>query len=601
VSEQKITLLLGEAHGDPPTPWSPARQGQVWTTSRPVEDPGDGPRPLPALVTMGRGENTPLILLNMEHAGVVSLAGATRDRIDTMRTMALELAVSPLADAIHVLCVGFANELDGFERVTVLASLDEAAALIRRHAADAAEACAELSAVAGRAREAGDWNTWAPLVVFAPEASAEECDELLAAANTTADGGVVAVVTAQDVHTVYELAVTADTIKLPTLDQVLTRRNVSADEATGVWDLIEDARTDQVEPDADLFDDAAYGTVSMFPAGRDTRGDRDVYGPADDADLADVAHLDHGHHQHHFAELDDGYDDEDTLATDIDLRDQDPADGDDESDPLPVLDHDWVLRVLGPVELLRSVDGSTETPGRGGGWALLSYLAFHRAGVPWDTLFEAAWRGDQPANPKRRVNANIAELRQRLGIDTVTGELHIPNLPSNGQGRYTLGPRVITDWEQFQALVEFAARHEDERDRALHAALELVRGEPFEGAQIPWVEGPTEQHLRQAVTKTARTYGQRALEENRLHDVEWGALTGLAADRYDAALHGIRLRAAIAADDAHHVDDVWNYYVASASADDGKVESSSDLDPELAELYGAFRRRNPLNWAKTAG
>jgi hypothetical protein len=489
--------------------------------------------------------------------------------------------------------------------------------LIHRRAEDASELAASvgLRAAAGRARELDDWDSWAPLVVFAPDASPEECDQLVEAARRTSDAGVIAVVTDQAVDSAYQLHVTGPTMRVPNLDRPLTRRNVTRSEAAQIWQLVDDARTDTTADAPHLLE--AYANVHHLPVTSDA-GDDDVDLDEPDDQVGDQptgpawpglyrAHVDAGSaDDDEFADEDDeGDDDVDPYGQDYGWGGDEDLDepDDDEDAELPVLDHDWMINVLGPVEV-RPTGGDPVKFGRGGWLSTLTFLAFHRGGALWDQLYESHWRDDDPQDPrrmKRRVNANVTEIRTALGVDSVTGELHIPNVPSTGNGLYRLGPRVICDYDQFLALVEFARAEPGRALDALHAALELVRGAPFEAAVIPWVQGAQEQELALRVSETARTLCQIAFDAGDLDEVEWAALTGLRSDQHDTHLHRLRLRAAIAREDIDHVHTVFRYYTACASDEDHQPECHSSLDGELVELYEAFRRTHETSWAQTAG
>ena len=206
-----IIVLLAEPHPNAPGPF--VAHKNVWTLDRTVELP-EGPAsavaPLPALVTVGHTSRSQL-LLDLEHAGVVNITGTRVDVEATMATMALELAASPLADQLDIICVGFGSQLAVFQRVTVVDSLDAVANRIRSYAADVDEVAGdELTAVSGRVNDIGG-DTWTPLVVFAPDADAS----LLTEARRTNGAGVTAVVTA-DRSATWQLHVEGDQLQIPT-------------------------------------------------------------------------------------------------------------------------------------------------------------------------------------------------------------------------------------------------------------------------------------------------------------------------------------------------------------------------------------------------
>jgi hypothetical protein len=168
------------------------------------------------------------VVIDLEQAGIVNLAGPPDEIMATMETMALELAVSPLADTIEILCVNFGHQLAGFERVTVVDNIVDAADLIATHDTDAAElaAAAGMSALEGRVREIGG-NASAPVVVFAPNSN--HAAAIAAAANHTPAAGVTAVVTG-DTAAIWQVRLSRGHIEIPHVNMTLLRRNLTADE-----------------------------------------------------------------------------------------------------------------------------------------------------------------------------------------------------------------------------------------------------------------------------------------------------------------------------------------------------------------------------------
>jgi len=124
-----ITLLLTE----PATPSSPFITGPAPThwildPADTVEHDTDVPAPFPTLVTLGRNNDGDLVLIDLERAGAMTLAGESDDVRGVLSAMAIELAGSRLADHLDVTVVGLSNDLVrylGAGRLHDASSLDE--------------------------------------------------------------------------------------------------------------------------------------------------------------------------------------------------------------------------------------------------------------------------------------------------------------------------------------------------------------------------------------------------------------------------------------------------------------------------------------------
>ncbi|GAA4872442.1 BTAD domain-containing putative transcriptional regulator [Kitasatospora terrestris] len=71
------------------------------------------PAPYPALVTLGCSPDGSVVLADLETVRLVHLSGHPDDAEDVLRTLAVELAHSPLADRLHLHLVGVAADLPG--------------------------------------------------------------------------------------------------------------------------------------------------------------------------------------------------------------------------------------------------------------------------------------------------------------------------------------------------------------------------------------------------------------------------------------------------------------------------------------------------------
>jgi len=476
------------------------------------------------------------MLLDLEHAGVVNLTGPPDEITATMATMALELAASPLADSIEILCVGFGNQLAGLERVTVTDDIIDAARRIAAHDADAAElaAAAGMTALQGRVQGIGG-DAWAPLVVFAPNPS--HSTALAAAASSTPAAGVTAVVTGYD-DAAWQMRLVAEKIQIPHLNLTLRRRNLTAVELATICDLVEDARNPAVSEGPDL--------VAVI-TGRAA-----------------------------------------TVGNEVDPRQAEEPDIVDQPTPTPdkpPWDVDYVVEILGGLRVTR-VEGEVVRFERSACPDLLAYLTQHRSGVTIDTTMEALWPNAEPN--QRRAN-NIGSIaRSTLGIDP-RGNAYLPKVGIDGL--YRLSERVGCDYDRFIDLVDYATNLQPaDAVEILREGLSLVRGAPFDGiGKSDWAHLTglyTEAVL--AIDEAARTMATLALDVlDRPDDASWATTRGLQANPTSSELYLLRLRAAISRSDGLEADAVYVQYQTVMETDD-----DSHLDERMIELYESYRHSN---------
>lgn len=116
---------------------------------------------------------------------------------------------------------------------------------------------------------------------------------------------------------------------------------------------------------------------------------------------------------------------------------------------------------------------------------IVAFLALHPEGVHPTVLAGAVW--PLGVTPEVR-DANIERARVWLGSDREGGH----RLRESLDGRLSLGPDVVCDWDGFRHLVIASRRAEFPRDEIdlLRRALKLVRGQAFEDAprgRYAWV------------------------------------------------------------------------------------------------------------------
>jgi DNA-binding SARP family transcriptional activator len=219
--------------------------------------------------------------------------------------------------------------------------------------------------------------------------------------------------------------------------------------------------------------------------------------------------------------------------------------------------------LLGPVEVAGGDMSALEPSRRMAALAVLAYMAAHDRPVNADELGGALWpldaTKDNLGGPQRKTVMNvISRARLVLGYGARGQE----RLAYSAQG-YRLVPEVTSDWARFETLVA-RARLASPADAigALRIALELVRGEPFGGAlSSQFFEWVASEHLDLMLTArvadTAEDLGELALEAGDFETVLWAVGKGLQLDPTREELFRLWMHALGRSDRPAKVDDVY--------------------------------------------
>ena len=192
-----------------------------------------------------------------------------------------------------------------------------------------------------------------------------------------------------------------------------------------------------------------------------------------------------------------------------------------------------VVRVLGPVD----VHGAARPFTRAWSLDLVVYLAMHPRGATSEGWATALWPDRLPAEATR--HSTVSAARRTLGR-AAAGHDH---LPRSGRGRLGLAPSVTSDWAQFRAL---AALEGPAAPDGWTAALDLVRGRPFDGLRSPdWVvlDG-VEAEVQDAIVHLATRVAEHLLASGDGRGAERGLRKALLASPYDERLYRLLLVAA---------------------------------------------------------
>lgn len=213
--------------------------------------------------------------------------------------------------------------------------------------------------------------------------------------------------------------------------------------------------------------------------------------------------------------------------------------------------------------------------------AVLAYIALH-APVASDRVEDAVWITPTASRRKRLANT-VSETRSVLGA---------ANLPISVDGRYRVGPGVVTDVDLFDRRLEHAAQQDDIPAVAtLRGALELVDGPVFTYRSVDrmsyvWVDVDnwiSTWELK--VTDTAEELAQRYLDLGDTEGAVWAARRGLRTCQTHARLTRLLMQAHIAGGDRLAAERVLKSHRAALEKLelDDEGEDLPDLWPEAIQ------------------
>jgi DNA-binding SARP family transcriptional activator len=234
---------------------------------------------------------------------------------------------------------------------------------------------------------------------------------------------------------------------------------------------------------------------------------------------------------------------------------------------------DVEVAVLGSVEIRGAARAFTRA------WAreLVVYLAVHPTGASNDVWSTALWPDRVMAPSSLHSTASVA--RRALG-KTREGIDHLPR----SHGRLALGPSVGTDWDRFLTL----STSEDPDE--WRAALELVRGRPFDGLRsTDWaILDGTAPSMESAIVDLSGRLAGACLRAGDPRGAEWSARRGLLVSPYDERLYRMLLRAADAAGNPGGVESVMVELVRVVA---DEIEPIESVHPSTLALYRSLSRR----------
>lgn len=247
----------------------------------------------------------------------------------------------------------------------------------------------------------------------------------------------------------------------------------------------------------------------------------------------------------------------------------------------PAPDVDIEVRVLGPVE----VHGAPPI-NRRRTVELIAYLALHPKGVTASQLKTAIWPGAMPTQDT--FNVTVHRARAALGVDR-DGKHQLPHAVTSDVG-YTVGPHVTTDLARFTDLVSRSrsAADGDEECGLLRQALDLLRGQPFEGVRgYDWAftEG-TVVEAEAIIADSAHRLAQLALDRGDADLATWAAMQGLKSVPGSEPLYRDRMEAAHLNGDPAAVDRIVEELCRYVET----LDPLDDLHPDTVDLWHRIGR-----------
>ncbi|AEV86773.1 Otogelin [Actinoplanes sp. SE50] len=570
-----VSLILTRPCPNPPAPW--IADGTAWTLPADADpgEPDDLLAPLPTLVTIGSQPGQHL-LLDLERLGQLTIVGASDNTAALLRYLITELACNQWSDDAEIIIAGF--EPDEAEllaalnpdRIQASTAVPTATSRLRRRCAavtTALHAAGVADTLTGRLTDIGE--AWAPHVLVAADPSEHdrtELDELGQQLTTLGRCSVASVVATTTLGAATDnghvltlldngvLQITLADGGAPFLAATIRAAALPRTELAPLADIMTQARStsDEPVPAAPEPEPWAQGTDAagsllphhLFAAEPSPTPPTPAVDPAppqpEPEQPADS-----------LTEPGTAVDDPITSIVLVDTRQparhepptiprqqRPPVDGDLDADLRAWHNQDPtrpLISILGPV----AVTAPGTEPDRRRFYAEIVVLLAGRGtrGITGDQMSDALWPDQQISPSSRRVA--IARVRRWLG-DTPTGELWLPDM---GPDRlYRLTPGYLLDWHLFRRA---RARGESQGAagiKYLRAALELVRGVPFDGADRAYAVGARNPyawlpesdlypgHIVSAVVDTAHRLAQLYLDIGDYTNARWTVQQAWAAD-----------------------------------------------------------------------
>lgn len=244
------------------------------------------------------------------------------------------------------------------------------------------------------------------------------------------------------------------------------------------------------------------------------------------------------------------------------------------------------LGIFGPVTLTAS--GDVEAERRDFLTELACFLALHPGGVHVNRISAALWpRGVEPEVRDRALR----QLAAWLG-ETEEGE---PVL-AEASGVWSLTPGAVSvDWDTFREFLNAAGHQPEHAEHHLRAALDLVRGRPFQDVpdgRYGWLESTsTESDVSLAVVLTALTAAEKAAGRGDAEAARSALADGIAVVPASEELWCSRLRLEADLGDAQSLRDTADAMYQTIAAHGSPIGAGPQTDALVDELLPGYRSR----------
>ncbi|WP_217137238.1 LysM peptidoglycan-binding domain-containing protein [Streptomyces sp. AC558_RSS880] len=557
IGARTLQVLPEDLTQDPQAPFV-AKEGGWWTLPADADllskqDAREVPAPYPALATIGTTEGGDLVLLNLAQLPALLLDGNPVHITEVCTSLALELGMSPWAAEAEVVVIGFGEDLPQLLPTSRIAHMRQPEHALRdlserlleahqmpetRHQPYVLLCAAPLDAdTAWEFAEVIDKADAVPVTLVAPASTAavhfptaEILNASLGVPQRFDNAGCDITVQRLE-HAAYQQITTALKVlgqpahpaegawrEVPNEPEAQRPKSPTAKEPTAPVGepVVTSEPVSAASPQAAEVREAVFPALlaaSTDPAGlrllptadgpspdESSSGQDDRFGQAPDAAAVPAA-VTEPNNEHSGAER------------------KSPGAATGAAHDL----HAPEIRVLGPIEVT-GVDSS----GHGPRMAQLATLLYFRPGRRADVLCEAM----DPINPwsTSTLNARLQGLRRCLG-NAPDGQPYVPRR-STSEDPYRLSPGVRCDWTRFLQLVERALPQGSSGLTDLEKALALVRGKPFGGRPLPWVE-PHQQEMITRIIDVAHTVATYRIPAGPHHDLSvarQAVATGLEVD-----------------------------------------------------------------------
>ncbi|WP_405576249.1 hypothetical protein [Streptomyces sp. NBC_01092] len=508
------------------------------------------PAPYPGLVTIGSTEAGDLLLLNLAQVPALLLDGNPVHITEVCTSLALELGMSPWANEVEIVAIGFGADLPQLLPTARIAHMRQATHALRdlserllethqmpetQHQPYLLLCAASLDAdTAWQFADVISSSGTVPVTLVAPASSA---------AARFPEAELLNASVSEPQHLDHAgIDITVQRLEHAAYMQITTALKVSGQPphpAEGPWQDVPAEPDTTPQPQSPASEDpiaptppsaspslAAAPDVSseVFPALVAATTDPSSLRFLTSATVPAQGHDEPG------PDIEAAISAAPELTAREEAAEADDSRGSVEDDEVPQAEepeahalHAPEIRVLGPVEVT-----GVDSTGHGPRMAQLAALLLFRPGRSADVLCSDM----DPVNPwsASTLNARVGGLRRSLGNDP-TGSPYVPRR-SSGDDPYRLSPTVRCDWTRFLQLVEGALPLGPTGLPDLEKALGLVHGRPFGGRPLPWAE-PHHQEMTTRIIDVAHTVATHRTATGRHHDLSaarQAVVTGLEVD-----------------------------------------------------------------------